>query len=104
MWDAASAWSDEQCHVRTQDSNQRNTGLPTAERANLTTRPRGQPLRYYFSTPLKHLLSGGPGALLRGGVCTWPPALELLGLGQATSLVCAKKMTAEYKGQKPLWP
>uniref|UniRef100_A0A9L0TKQ2 Inosine triphosphate pyrophosphatase n=1 Tax=Equus caballus TaxID=9796 RepID=A0A9L0TKQ2_HORSE len=43
MWDAASAWSDEQCHVRAQDSNRRNTGPPAAERANLTTRPRGQP-------------------------------------------------------------
>ena len=44
VWDAASAWSDERCHVRAQDSNQRNTGPPAAERANLTTRPRGQPL------------------------------------------------------------
>ena len=43
MWDAAPAWSDEQCHVRAQDSNRRNTGPPAAERANLTTRPRGQP-------------------------------------------------------------
>uniref|UniRef100_A0A3Q2IEI0 Uncharacterized protein n=1 Tax=Equus caballus TaxID=9796 RepID=A0A3Q2IEI0_HORSE len=43
MWDAASAWSDEQCHVRAQDSNRRNTGPPAAERENLTTRPRGQP-------------------------------------------------------------
>ena len=43
MWDAASAWFDEQCHVCAQDSNQRNTGPPAAERANLTTRPRGQP-------------------------------------------------------------
>uniref|UniRef100_A0A9L0ITK3 Dolichyl-diphosphooligosaccharide--protein glycosyltransferase subunit 1 n=1 Tax=Equus asinus TaxID=9793 RepID=A0A9L0ITK3_EQUAS len=42
-WDAASAWFDEQCHVRAQDSNQRNTGPPAAEPANLSTRPRGQP-------------------------------------------------------------
>uniref|UniRef100_A0A9L0ID93 Uncharacterized protein n=1 Tax=Equus asinus TaxID=9793 RepID=A0A9L0ID93_EQUAS len=35
MWDAASAWSDEQCHVRAQDSERRNTGPPAAERANL---------------------------------------------------------------------
>ena len=48
MWDAASAWSDEQCHVRAQDSNQRNTGPPAAERANPTTRPRGQPFFDYF--------------------------------------------------------
>ena len=41
MWDAASAWSDEQCHVRAQDSNQQNTGPPAVERANLTTRPQG---------------------------------------------------------------
>ena len=46
MWDAASAWSDEQWHVRAQDSNQRNTGPPAAERVNLTTRPRGQPPSY----------------------------------------------------------
>uniref|UniRef100_A0A9L0TPM7 Calcineurin like EF-hand protein 1 n=1 Tax=Equus caballus TaxID=9796 RepID=A0A9L0TPM7_HORSE len=44
MWDAASAWFDEQCHVRAQDSNQRNTETPAAERATLTTQPRGQPL------------------------------------------------------------
>ena len=47
MWDAASAWFDEQCHVRAQDSNQRNTGPPAAERVNLTARPRGQPLRIF---------------------------------------------------------
>ena len=41
----ASAWSDEQCHVHAQDSNQRNTGPSAAERANLTTQPRGQPLQ-----------------------------------------------------------
>ena len=44
MWDAASAWFDEQCHVHAQDWNQRNTGPPAAERANLTIRPWGQPL------------------------------------------------------------
>ena len=44
MWDATPAWFDEQCHVRAQDSNQWNTGPPAAECANLTTRPRGQPL------------------------------------------------------------
>ena len=43
MWDAASAWFDEQCHVRAQDSNQRNTVPPAAEHVNLTTRPPGQP-------------------------------------------------------------
>ena len=48
MWDAVSAWLDEQCHVRAQDSNQRNTGPPAAEHANLTTRPRGQPLKKHF--------------------------------------------------------
>ena len=44
MWDAASAWFDEQCHVRAQDSNWWNPGPPAVERANLITRPRGQPL------------------------------------------------------------
>ena len=43
LWDAASAWLDEQCHVRTQDLNQQNTGPPAAELANLTTWPWGQP-------------------------------------------------------------
>uniref|UniRef100_A0A9L0RV85 Phospholysine phosphohistidine inorganic pyrophosphate phosphatase n=1 Tax=Equus caballus TaxID=9796 RepID=A0A9L0RV85_HORSE len=43
MWEAASAWFDEQCHVRAQDPNQRNTGPPAAERGNLTAQPRGQP-------------------------------------------------------------
>ena len=43
--DAAPAWFDEQCHVRAQDSNQRNTGPPAAERTNSTTWPRGQPLK-----------------------------------------------------------
>ena len=43
MWDAASAWFDEQCHVRAQDSNQQSTGPPAAERANPTTRPQSQP-------------------------------------------------------------
>uniref|UniRef100_A0A9L0JMK4 SS18 subunit of BAF chromatin remodeling complex n=1 Tax=Equus asinus TaxID=9793 RepID=A0A9L0JMK4_EQUAS len=55
MWDAASVWSDEQCHVCTQDSNQRNTGPPAAERANLTTRPRGQPLdKILNACPMMH--------------------------------------------------
>ena len=48
MWDATSAWFDEQCHVNAQDSNQRNTGPPAAERANLTTRPRGQPRESHY--------------------------------------------------------
>ena len=43
MWDAASAWCDEQGHVHDQDSNQRNTGPPAVECASSTTRPRGQP-------------------------------------------------------------
>ena len=47
-WDAASAWFGEQCHVCAQDSKQRNTGPPAAERANLTTRPRGQPQLSFF--------------------------------------------------------
>ena len=49
MWDAASAWFDKQCHVRAQDSNQRNTGPPAAEHANLTTRPWGQPLSRFLN-------------------------------------------------------
>ena len=49
VWDATSAWFDEQCHVRAQDSNQPNTGPPAAERANPTTRPRDQPLLPMFS-------------------------------------------------------
>ena len=52
MWDAASAWFDEQYHVRAQDSNQRNSGPPTVECANLTTRPLGQPLPSSFNTKI----------------------------------------------------
>ena len=48
MWDAASAWLEEQCHVRAQDSNQRNTGPHAAESANLTTRLQGQPPYEYI--------------------------------------------------------
>src|SRR3712207_8045627 len=57
MWDAASVWFDEQCHVRAQDSNQQNTGPPAAERANLTTQPRGQPptAKYFNSQKCKGL-------------------------------------------------
>ena len=43
MWGAAPAWPDEQRHVHAQDPNQWNPGPPAAERANLTTRPQGQP-------------------------------------------------------------
>ena len=58
MWDAASAWFVEQCHVRAQDSNRRHTGPPAAERANLTTRPRGQPpIMPYFYIALYNLQS-----------------------------------------------
>src|SRR3712207_6993902 len=53
MWDAASAWFDEQCHVCAQDSNQRNTGAPAVERANLTTQPRGQPQTSVFKADQK---------------------------------------------------
>ena len=42
MWDAASAWFDEQCHVCAHDS------LPAAERTNLTAWPQGQPLCFMF--------------------------------------------------------
>ena len=45
MWDATSAWPDEQCHVRAQDSNQWSSGPPAAEHTNSTTQPRGQPPR-----------------------------------------------------------
>ena len=52
MWDAASAWFDEQCHVSAQDSNQWSTGLPAAENVNLTAWPRGQPLKLSFYSSL----------------------------------------------------
>src|SRR3712207_9146436 len=48
IWDAASAWSDAQCPVRAPDSHRRNPGPPAVERANFTTRPRGQPLFCVF--------------------------------------------------------
>ena len=49
MWDAASAWFDEQCHVCTEDLNQWNTGPPAVERTNLITGPWGQPPHIYIS-------------------------------------------------------
>ena len=49
MWDTASAWLDEWCHVHAQDSNWWNPRLPAeAERANLTTRPWGRPYFWAF--------------------------------------------------------
>ena len=53
MWDTASVGLDEKYHVRAQDSNQRNTGPPAAERANLTTWPQGQSLNDVFLKLLK---------------------------------------------------
>ena len=46
MWDTASAWPDEWCHVRTQDPNQRNSGPQkrVCELNYLTTWPLNQPL------------------------------------------------------------
>ena len=85
MWDAASAWLDEQCHVRAQDSNQRNTGLPAAEHMNLTTQPRGQPLLVVclevsraLLSPLgraQHSLWFTPVGLGRGFWCSGPGIL-----------------------------
>ena len=49
MWDSASPWPDERCHVCAQDLNQRNPGLPAeAEHTNLTTQPQGRPPRRGF--------------------------------------------------------
>ena len=45
LWDAASTWADERCHVCAQDAN---PGPPAAERKNLTTQPRSRPL-YIFN-------------------------------------------------------
>ena len=53
MWDAASAWFKEQCHVCAQDLNQQNTGPPAVECTNLTTWPRGQPQSVQYFTPLQ---------------------------------------------------
>ena len=47
MWDAASVWLDEQCHVHAQDSNPQSPGPPAAECANSTTQPRGRPPRVW---------------------------------------------------------
>ena len=47
MWDAASAWPDERCHVCAQDTTQRNPGLPKWS-VTLTARPRGSPLTLVF--------------------------------------------------------
>ena len=46
MWDAASTWPDERCHVCAQDPCLRPGSEPwaaTAERVNITTRPQSRP-------------------------------------------------------------
>ena len=43
MWDATSAWLDEWRHIRAQDSNRWNSGLPKQNMRTLTTQPWGQP-------------------------------------------------------------
>ena len=82
MWDAASAWSDEQCHVRPQDSNQRNTGPPAAERTNLTTRPWGQP-QYAF---------------LKEGSLTWLAAISQGSLHLKLHCVSRKVLLSGLEG------
>ena len=47
MWDATSAWLDEQCHVRIQDPNQQNPGPPKWS-TNLTTWPWARPHSHYL--------------------------------------------------------
>ena len=59
MWDSASAWFDEQCHGRAQDSNQRNTGLPAAEHANFNhsaTGPAPPFFKKLFKVPNQSLI------------------------------------------------
>ena len=47
MWDAVSTWPDEQCYARAQDPN---PGAATAERTNLTPRPRSRPHSPFFDS------------------------------------------------------
>ena len=47
MWDATSAWPDEQCHVRTRDPNWWNPGLPKRS-MRLKTWPWGWPYIFCF--------------------------------------------------------
>ena len=70
MWDAASAWLDEQCHVRAQDLNQWNPGLP---KWSVRTSPLGHgagpwttdsfwilpvyPLMYFFCLEISFIIS-----------------------------------------------
>ena len=41
MWDAASAWPDEWCHVHAQDPNPAKPWAAEVEHTNLTTQPQG---------------------------------------------------------------
>ena len=52
MWDAATAWLDEQCVGPQLGSEPVNPGMPEVECANLTTMPLGQPQHIFF----RHLL------------------------------------------------
>ena len=47
VWDAASAWPDERCHVRAQDPNWQNRATK-AECRNLTTQPRAGPSDVFY--------------------------------------------------------
>ena len=52
MWDAVSAWLDEQCHVRAQDSELVKPWAAEAEHTNPTIQPWGRPLHYSLHNPL----------------------------------------------------
>ena len=51
MWDAATAWLDEQCHVCTWDPNPQTPG----RHVNLTTMPPGQPQAIEFCIPIEEI-------------------------------------------------
>ena len=68
MWEAASAWPDEQCHVRAQDPNGQNPGPPKRS-MNLTTWPWGWiPLTIWKENKQRNKgLSSGTKYQLEGG-------------------------------------
>ena len=48
MWEATSAWLDEQCRVHARDANRQNPLAAKSEHVNLSTRPWGRPLLHAF--------------------------------------------------------
>ena len=52
MWDIASAWLDERCHVRVQDPNQGNPGQPKQSTRTLPLSHGAGPTSYFLKAKI----------------------------------------------------